>query len=227
MTGYFSDATFRFLGNLALNNERAWFNANKHLYLEHVREPFQRLLTDLQPVLAAISPHYRSDPRPVGGSLYRIQRDTRRYADKAPYKTWQGSELFHGRRHTEAPAFFIHLQQGCSFVGAGLWYPQPATMRRVRQFIVDNPAGWRKAAHDASFRERFVFDDRDRLVRGPRGFPTDFEFFEDLCRKNLLAMHPLDDVTMTSPGLLGRIEDDLLALAPFVDYVCAALDLEF
>lgn len=227
MTAYFSDATFRFLRNLAINNERTWFNAHKHEYLEHVREPFQRLLADLQPAMAAISPHYRSDPRPVGGSLYRIQRDTRRYADKAPYKSWQGSELFHGRRHTEAPAFFIHLQEGRSFVAAGLWYPQPATMRRVRQFIVDNPAGWRSAAYNETFRERFVFDDRDMLVRGPRGFPVDFEFHEDLRRKNLLAMHLLDDATMTSPGLLGRIEDDLLALAPFVDYVCAALDLEF
>lgn len=227
MTAYFSDATFRFLRDLALNNERAWFTAHRARYIEHVREPFQRLLTDLQPVLAAISPHYRSDPRPVGGSLYRIQRDTRRYADKAPYKSWQGSELFHGRRHTEAPAFFIHLQEGRSFVGAGLWYPQPATMRRVRQFIVENPTGWRSAAHDPAFRERFVFDDRDMLVRGPRGFPPDSEFFEDLRRRNLLAMHALDDAAMTSDGLLGRIEDDLLALAPFVDYVCAALDLEF
>jgi uncharacterized protein (TIGR02453 family) len=227
MTAYFSDATFRFLRSLALNNERAWFNAHKREYLEHVREPFQRLLTDVQPVLAAISPHYRSDPRPVGGSLYRIQRDTRRYADKAPYKSWQGSELFHGRRHTEAPAFFIHLQEGRSFIGAGLWYPQPATMRRVRQFIVENPTGWRSAAHDPGFRARFVLDDRDMLVRGPRGFPADSEFFEDLRRKNLLAMHALDDATMTSAGLLERIEDDLLALAPFVDYLCAALDLEF
>ena len=32
---------------------------------------------------------------------------------------------------------------------------------------------------------------------------------------------------MTDGDLLARIEDELHALAPFVDYLCAALDLEF
>lgn len=227
MSAYFGDATFRFLRALALNNERPWFNAHKDDYVAHVRTPFQRLLVDLQPVLAAISPYYRADPRPVGGSLYRIQRDTRRYADKSPYKCWQGAELFYERRHTEAPAFFIHLQDDASFIAAGLWYPAPSTMRRVRQFIVDNPAGWRAAAHTDDFHSRFTLDDREKLARGPRGFPPDFEFAEDLRRKNLLALRRIDNAAMTDGSLLGRVEDDLLGLAPFVDYLCAALDLEF
>jgi uncharacterized protein (DUF2461 family) len=32
---------------------------------------------------------------------------------------------------------------------------------------------------------------------------------------------------MTGPRLRQAIERDLAALAPFVDYLCAALDLEF
>jgi uncharacterized protein (TIGR02453 family) len=227
MAAYFGDPTFRFLRSLALNNERAWFNAHRADYEQHVRAPFQRLLVDLQPALAAISPYFRSDPRNVGGSLYRIQRDTRRYADKSPYKSWQGAELFYERRHSEAPSFFIHLQDGASFVGAGLWYPTPATMRRVRQFIVDNPSGWRAAAHAEPFCSQFTLDNRDLLVRGPRGFPLEFEFANDLRRKNLLAMRPVDNAGMTADDLLARVEHDLAVLAPFVDYLCAALDLEF
>lgn len=227
MSAYFDERAFRFLRALARNNERAWFNAHKGDYLDHVRAPFQRLIVDLQPALAAISPHYRADPRPVGGSLYRIQRDTRRYADKSPYKSWQGAELYYERRHSEAPAFFIHLQDGASFVAAGLWYPQPATMRRVRQFIVDNPNGWRAAAHSEAFRARFAFDGRDMLVRGPRGFPADSEFAEDLRRRNLLAIRPFDNAAMTGDDLLARVEEELQALAPLVDYVCAALELDF
>lgn len=227
MSAYFDDGAFRFLRNLARNNERAWFNAHKHEYEAQVRAPFLRLLGDLQPVLATISPHYRADLRAVGGSLYRIQRDTRRYADKAPYKSWQGAELFYERRHSEAPAFFIHLQDGNSFVAAGLWYPQPATMRQVRQFIVDNPSGWRGCVHNAAFRARYRLDDRDMLVKGPRGFPPDSEFAEDLRRKNMLALRAYDNAAMTAPDLLERIEDDLRGLAPLVDYLCAALDRDF
>jgi len=37
----------------------------------------------------------------------------------------------------------------------------------------------------------------------------------------------LDDATMTGPRLRQHLAADLAALAPFVDYLCAALDLEF
>lgn len=227
MGAYFTERSFRFFRSLARHNERAWFNANRAEYETHVREPFRRLLVDLQPALAEVSPYFRADPRKVGGSLYRIQRDVRRYADKAPYKTWQGAELFYERRHSVAPSFFIHLQDDASFIGAGLWYPEPSTLRRVRQFIVDNPSGWRVATCAGPFRDRFVLDDREMLVRGPRGFPPDFEFADDLRRKNLLAMRRVDNAGMTSDDLLAEIERDLGTLVPFVDYLCAALDLEF
>ena len=77
MTTYFSDASFKFLRGLARHNERAWFLAHKAEYDAAVREPFLRLLGDLQPGLAAISEHYRAEPKTVGGSLFRIHRDTR------------------------------------------------------------------------------------------------------------------------------------------------------
>src|SRR5690606_1794171 len=93
VSAYFGPRAFAFLRALARHNERAWFQAHKADYEAHVRAPFQRLLGDLQPALAAISPHYRADPRPVGGSLFRIQRDTRFSGDKAPYKPWQGARL--------------------------------------------------------------------------------------------------------------------------------------
>lgn len=227
MTRYFSDASFRFLRGIARHNEREWYLAHKAEYEEHVRTPFQRLLVDLQPALAALSPHYRADPRPVGGSLYRLRRDTRRYSDKTPYKSWQGAELFYERRHTEAPSFYIHLEPGKSFIAAGIWYPEPATLRKVRQFLLDNPGSWRAAAHAPAFRRRYALDDGQMLTRMPRGFPPEHEFADDLRRKRFVATRPLEDDTMAGPGLLRRIEADLAGMAPFVDYLCAALDLEF
>lgn len=228
MTTYFSDATFRFLRGLARHNDKAWFAAHKAQYEEHVRGPFQRLLVDLQPDLAAVSPHFRAEPKPVGGSLFRIHRDTRFSGDKAPYKPWQGARLFHERsRQVAAPSFYLHLQPGECFVGAGLWHPEPDTQRRLRQFIFDNPGAWKVAAHDPKFRRRFDFEESEKLVRPPRGFPADFEFIDDLKHRNFVFWRDLGDATVIGPKLRQTIAADLAALGPFVDYLCAALDLEF
>lgn len=228
MATYFSDKSFRFLRSLARHNERAWFLDHKSDYEVHVREPFQHLLTDLQPALATVSPHYRSEPRGVGGSLFRIHRDTRFSNDKTPYKNWQGARLFHERsKQVAAPSWYIHLQPGECFIAAGIWHPQPDALRHIRQFIADNPASWKRAAHDPAFRKRYDLESEDMLVRPPRGFDPEFEFIDDLKHRNFVALRTLDDATMTGPRLLAVLERDLRAMAPFMDYLCAALDLEF
>ena len=94
MSAYFSDASLKFLRELALHNNKPWFNQHKPRYEEHVRQPFLRLITDLQPDLAVVSQHFRADPRTVGGSLFRIYRDARFSHDKSPYKNWQGGLRF-------------------------------------------------------------------------------------------------------------------------------------
>ena len=85
MSTYFDTGSFKFLRGLARHNDKAWFESHRQDYEAHVRQPFLRLITDLQPALAAISPHFRADPRTVGGSLFRIYRDARFSNDKSPY----------------------------------------------------------------------------------------------------------------------------------------------
>lgn len=228
MAAYFTPATFRFLRSLARHNERAWFHAHRGDYERHVREPFLRLVGDLQAPLAGVSTHYRADPRPAGGSLFRIHRDTRFSGNKAPYKTWQGARLFHvRRREVPAPSFYLHVEPGGCFVGAGLWHPDTPTQRRVRQFLFDNPAGWVAATQARAFLRKFDLDDSEMLVRMPAGFPPDSPLATDLRRRNFVALRTLGDDVVAGPRLLATVSRDLVALAPFVDYLCAALDLEF
>ncbi|HEY2344935.1 MAG TPA: DUF2461 domain-containing protein [Xanthomonadaceae bacterium] len=240
MPTYFTDKTFRFQRALAKNNNRAWFNDHKADYEEYLRQPFLRLITDLQGPLAAISTHFRADPKPMGGSLFRIHRDTRFANDKTPYKTWSGARFYHERikvaaseatlqRHgpaVEAPSFYLHVAPGDCFLGGGLWHPEPTTQRRIRDFIVENPESWKKAAHSPSFRKKYALHD-ESLARAPRGYPADHELIADLKRKNYVAMATLDDATMTGPRLLKAVSDGLRGCAPLIDYLCAALDLEF
>jgi len=254
---YFTAKTFRFQRALAKNNTREWFTAHKADYEEHLKQPFLRLITDLQAPLAKISAHFRADPKPVGGSLFRIYRDTRFANDKTPYKAWAGARFYHertkianadaahGRANVaggtmpeatatlqrpgtaiEAPSFYLHIQPGNCFIGGGLWHPETATQRRIRDFIVENPESWKKAVRAPAFRRKFDMHD-ESLSRPPRGYPADHELIDDLKRKNYVAMASIGDATVTGPKLLNAVGDGLRGCAPLIDYLCAALDLEF
>lgn len=226
-TAYFSAQTMRFFRDLARHNERAWFHANKPRYEQHVRDPFLRLIGDLAEPLRAISPHMLADPKTVGGSLFRIQRDTRFSSDKAPYKTWAGARFAHARgREVPAPVFYLHVQPGNSFLGGGVWHPEPAVQRRIREFIVDNPDAWKRAVHAPAFRRRFAMDG-DSLVRAPRGFDPEHPLLEDLKRKDFVASQALDDTVVTGPRLRQQVAAGFAAAAPLLDYLCAALELDF
>jgi uncharacterized protein (TIGR02453 family) len=224
---YFSDRSFRFLRALARNNRREWFQQHKGEYEQYLRAPFQRLLTDLQPDLAAISLQFRADPRPVGGSLFRMHRDTRFANDKTPYKAHAGARLFHQRhREVDSPSFYLHVQPGHCFVGAGLWHPESETRRRIRQFIADNPEAWRRAVHSPSFRRRFTLGG-EMLQRAPRGYPVDHPLIEDLKRQSFVGSIALADEVVLGPALRRSVASALVGLAPLVDYLCASLDIEF
>lgn len=83
---YFGPGLFDFLRDLAAHNDRAWFQAHQERYESEVRGPLLRFIGDFGPVLRGISARFLSDPRPVGGSMFRLHRDTRFSKDKSPYK---------------------------------------------------------------------------------------------------------------------------------------------
>ena len=120
----------------------------------------------------------------------------------------------------------LHIQPGACFAGGGLWHPEPETQRRIRNFMLDNPSGWKAAVQSATFRRKFELTG-ESLVRAPRGFPADHELIDDLRRKDFVAGAGLDDEVVLGPRLRRSVAAGFAGMAPMVDYLCAALDLEF
>jgi len=81
---YFTPALFDFLRELTKHNNREWFLKNKPKYEADVRDPALRYIADAGPGLRKISPHVVADPKSVGGSLFRVNRDVRFSKDKSP-----------------------------------------------------------------------------------------------------------------------------------------------
>ena len=92
---YFTPELFQFLKQLKRNNRREWFLKNKDRYEEVVKQPCLRFITDFGLRLPSISTWIVANPKPNGGSLMRIYRDTRFSPDKTPYKTNVGVSFWH------------------------------------------------------------------------------------------------------------------------------------
>src|SRR5512138_821173 len=142
---WFTPALFRFLEELRLHNDRDWFERNKERYVRDVRDPMLRFIADVAPVLKRIAPPLVADPRPVGGSMFRIHRDTRFSRDKTPYKTHLAAQIRHRAAggDVHAPGFYLHLEPGGSFFSAGIWGPEPPLAKAIRDRIQAKPREWK------------------------------------------------------------------------------------
>jgi uncharacterized protein (TIGR02453 family) len=223
----FPSQTLGFLESLARNNDRQWFNANKHLYETHVREPALAFIEQMSPRLLRISDQFNAVAKKSGGSLMRVYRDTRFSKEKTPYKTNIGIQFRHQLgKDVHAPGFYLHIEPGDCFLGAGIWHPESKTLARIREFIADNPAAWQAALAHKPFRRNFQLVG-DSLLRPPRGYAADHPLIDDLKRKDYIALKPFDPKLIRSPKLLDFAAKGFADAAPLMRYLCNAVAVNF
>ena len=223
----FRPALFAFLRDLARNNNRDWFEANRSRYEKHLLGPAQQFITEFAPRLRRISRHFDADPRPGKGTLFRIYRDVRFSKDKSPYKTWIGIQFRHeSARDAHAPGFYLHLEPGHVMAGAGIWHPDTSTTNSIRDAIVENSAGWKRVTRGKRFTERFALGG-DSLKRPPRGYDPEHPLIEDLKRKDFYVWVPLTQSQVTARSFVEVYAAFCRAASPLVRFLSKAIDAPF
>ncbi len=221
MPAYFSADLFRFLARLRRNNNREWFLAHKDEFETCVRQPALRFIFEFAAPLYEISPYLVADPSPSRGSLFRIYRDTRFAHDKRPYKTHVAMRFSHRGKDVHSPGFYLHLESGGCFAASGLWHPEPPTLLKVRNAIVERPKEWRVV------RKLLNWDDAGKLTRAPRGFPAGHEFVEDLKMRDLGTAVELSEKQVCSPAFLSTFVAACRKMSPMAAFLSRAVGLKF
>ena len=211
---YFDAETFAFLSDLKRHNDREWFTTNKERYERSLKEPFLQLISDVGPELRKVSRHLVADPRPVGGSMFRIYRDVRFSKDKSPYKTHLGAHFPLGGGMS-GPGYYLHLEPGGCFVAGGMWMPEPAALQSIRERIAARPAEWKKARGTLDPAE-------DALRRPPRGFDADDPMIEDIKRKSFTASVPLTDQQMQRSDITRTFVRGCVKISPLMKFLASA-----
>lgn len=208
-----------FLKKLKKNNNKAWFDENRALY-EKSKKEIEQLVNDLvdefgktDATIAHLTPK---------DCLFRINRDVRFSKDKSPYKTNFGIAITSGGKKSPLAGYYLHIEPGASFVGGGLWMPQPPVLSAVRQEIDYNFRELQQVLKAPAFRKQYgelYKGDDVSLSRVPKGYEADNPAAEFLKLKSFLAMKQLTDADVGSGKLVKISVDAFKALKPLVDFL--------
>ncbi|QQX81562.1 DUF2461 domain-containing protein [Shewanella sp. KX20019] len=222
----FTHASFDFLNELSVNNEREWFKANQSRYEDQVRTPALQFIETMQPAILALSPRLTAVPKKVGGSMMRPQRDSRFSKDKTPYKTNVGIQFRHFQgKDVHAPGLYLHIANDGCFLGAGIWHPESKALNAIRSCIDENPNGYKKALR--ALTENGFNMEGSQLIRPPKGFDKTHPMLEELKRKDFIAIKPIDIEQVTSAQFTDFCAAEFEQCQQLMRYLCFALDLDY
>jgi uncharacterized protein (TIGR02453 family) len=218
---------FQFLRELKVNNNREWFQANKHRYENDLKEPLLDFIAAFGERLPEISTNYQAIPSITRGSLFRIYRDVRFSKDKTPYKTGAGLHFRHKRgKDVHAPGFYLHLEPGNVYAGIGIWRPESATLSKIRAYLDNHPQKWLEVIQGDEFQSTFSLGG-ESLKRHPRDYPPDHPLIEDLKRKDYIASAKLSEEIVCQEDFLDQYVELCRKSAPFMQFLAEAVGLDW
>jgi uncharacterized protein (TIGR02453 family) len=206
----------RYLKELAINNNREWFHANKARY-EESKNKILFLTELLINEIRKFDPEIQAlDPRDC---MFRIFRDVRFSEDKSPYKTNFGSYIARGGRKSTRAGYYFHIEPGQSFAGGGIYMPQPDVLNLIRTHIAEHGDELKEIIGEKEFRERFPEMYNDRLKTVPKGFAKEHIHADLLCYKSYAFSAHVDDMLFSDEKYIAFMSDSFEKLAKFNRYV--------
>lgn len=217
-----SSSTFKFLSELAVNNNRDWFLLNKSRY-EQAR---LNILDFTEQVLSGIS---KFDPE-IPSSLLpkdcvnRIYRDIRFSKDKTPYKSNFGIGFSPNGKKFNGPGYYLHIHPQDSFIGGGCWLPEADLLKAIRQEIDYNGSDFREIINNPSFVNYFGgLDPEYKLKTCPKGYEIDNPELEFLKLKSFTFSHKLSQKELSGPNAAEQVIEGFAKLYPFIDFLRKAI----
>jgi uncharacterized protein (TIGR02453 family) len=212
-------ATIKFLKDLKKNNNKPWFDAHRKHY-DAARKNFEEFLQQL------IDKHALKDPtikeQVAKQCMFRINRDIRFSKDKTPYKTHFAASINMGGKKSVFGGYYVHVEPGGSFVGGGVWMPQPPELKKIRQEIDYCYDEFKKIHGSKKFKSLFgglYRGDDISLTRVPQGFEQDNPAADDLKLKSWIAMHDIKDAELQSKQLLKICLNAFETIQPLVHFI--------
>jgi len=211
--------TLKFLTQLKKNNNKPWFDAHRAQY-EAAKIDFSNFI---QLVIDAVQ---KTDTTITGltsrDCLFRINRDIRFSKDKTPYKSNFGASIKRGGRKSPFAGYYFHLEPGASFIGGGLWMPEAAALKNMRQEIDYNWEEFQSIIQEKTFKKTYdaIYKAGEvSLTTMPKGYEKDNPAAGYLRLKSFIAETRIEDEELTKASLHKKTVAAFEALQPLLHFI--------
>lgn len=213
--------SYLFLAELAENNHKPWFEAN--------RKRYDTLLAETKKLAVDCFNAYNSfrelpDQKPEK-SLVRIYRDVRFSKDKSPYNPRMGM-MTKTSTLKDGAGVYLHIQPGESFWGAGIYQPEPQPLALIREDIDFAGESWEAFLSNPDFVSEFGSLGGDTLKKAPKGYEPSHPHIELLKHKGFIVSKNLTDEEVLSESLPQLLANAFSIALPLLDRLNQAVGFE-
>jgi uncharacterized protein (TIGR02453 family) len=210
------EKTLAFLKKIKSNNNKEWFEANKHTYLD-AKQEFELMVDGLIKGIAKFDKKISPDMKGKD-CTFRIYKDVRFSKDKTPYKSNMGASMNPGGKKSLVAGYYLHYEPGASFLAGGVYMPEPEMLQAIRQEIDYNPDALLKILKSAAFKKYFKgVDEEDKLKNPPKGFDKEHPQVELLKNKHFIVSHNLSDKQLSGKDFEKEVIAGFKAMQPFLE----------
>ncbi|MBN2610574.1 MAG: DUF2461 domain-containing protein [Bacteroidales bacterium] len=195
---------FEFLLDLKFNNNRNWFKENHDRY-QCARSEFEQFVDSLIPEIRQIDDSINVTS--AKECLFRIFRDVRFSKDKEPYKTNFGAYIAKDGRKSPYAGYYVHFEPDDSFIGGGIYMPEPSILKSIRNRIFENPEVYKNIIRNGKFNMYFPDIYGEQLKTAPKGFPKDFPDIDLLKNKHYAVAHQVSNSFWFEKNVLNAVVD--------------------
>jgi uncharacterized protein (TIGR02453 family) len=218
---WFSADFNQFFKDLAKNNNKEWFDANRKRYETSVKQPFEAFVGEAIKRIGKVDKTIRIEPKEA---IFRIHKDVRFSKDKTPYKLHTSAIISPaGRKDHSIPGMYFELgPESVKFYG-GAYAPEKKQLFAIRSAILSDGKGFRKVIGAASFVEHFaeVKGDANKVL--PPEFKAAAVKEPLIANKQFYVLAEQPAKLVAAPDLMDVLLEQHKAMAPFNHWLAKAM----
>ncbi|MCF8278110.1 MAG: DUF2461 domain-containing protein [Flavobacteriales bacterium] len=218
---YFTQDFIDFFKDLAANNNKDWFNANKKRYEISAKDAFNSFVQDTIDRTAKVDERFAGLAK---NAVFRIHKDVRFSKDKTPYKMHMGAVIAPGgkKEGMAIPGMYLELGAEHFRFYSGLYQLEKDDLQSVREYIMAHSSEFNKLITDKEFVAKFgeVRGEKNKLL--PKEFKEAAENQPYLFNKQFYFFGELPPETILREDFASVIADYFKASEPMRQFLTDA-----